>query len=306
MPVRFLTSSHPQPINIHAPDPPGNIPPVPLDSEVHCVYRYNNCTSKEKCFTRSRIGPSHSSEDIPSRVYTFADNSLKFEARFESGNLRKANQVGEFEYELYLQHDLYTGKYAQWFFFQVRNMRPGVRYRFAIMNLIKPASLYSEGMRPLFYSEKRAAASKIGTLSHITHVVYVMTPSLGWLPHGENVFYYKNHLKYRLSDRSSKERSYYSLNWSCEFPHAEDACYFSHSYPYTYSDLQAFLEKLHKCPLRSKVCRQKLLCTSLAGNMVHLLTITNPSSSPAEMKAKRAIVVSARVHPGEFSPSRSH
>ena len=165
-PVKFLTFSHPHPIEIHPPDVPQDIPPVPPDSEVHCVYRYNNCSGKEKCFTKSRIGPSHSHAEIPSRVYTFAENSLIFEARFESGNLRKANQVGEFEYELYLQHDLYTGKYAQWFFFQVRNMQPGAKYRFVIMNLIKPASLYSEGMRPLFYSEKRAASSsKIGTLS---------------------------------------------------------------------------------------------------------------------------------------------
>ena len=173
IPVKFLTSSHPQPIKISVPDAPQNIPPVPLDSEVHCVYRYNNCSSKEKCFTKSRIGPSHSLEDIPSRLFSFAENSLKFEARFESGNLRKANQVGEFEYELYLQHDLYTGKYAQWFFFQVRNMQPGVRYRFVIMNLIKPASLYSEGMRPLFYSDKRANSSKIGTQFLETHYYFI-------------------------------------------------------------------------------------------------------------------------------------
>lgn len=117
------------------------------------------------------------------------------------------------------------------------------------------------------------------------------------------MFYYKNHLKYKVTDRSNKERSYYSLSWSCEFPHTDDTCYFSHCYPYTYSDLQAYLETLHKSPLRSKICRQKLLCTTLAGNMVHLLTITNPSSSPAETRAKRAIVISARVHPGETNSS---
>ncbi|KAI6652134.1 hypothetical protein LOD99_4679 [Oopsacas minuta] len=286
IPVKFIISSQPLPIKIQTSDPPPDPPPIPLESDVHCVYRYNNCTTKEKCFTKSRIGSSHSTEDIPSRVYEFKENSLKFEARFESGNLRKANQVGEYDYELYLQHDLYTGKYAQWFFFQVRNMTPGVKYRFVIMNLIKPASLYSEGMRPLFYSQKQAASHKTG-----------------WLPHGENVFYYKNHNKYRVSDKSTKERSYYSLSWTCDFLHADDTCYFSHCYPYTYSDLQIYLERLHKCPLRSKICRQKLLCTSLAGNMVHLLTITNPSSSPAETRAKRAIVISARVHPGETNSS---
>ena len=47
----------------------------------------------------------------------------------------------------------------------------------------------------------------------------------------------------------------------------------------------------------------KILCRSLAENLVHLLTITNPSSNDEETKNKRAIVLTARVHPGETNSS---
>ena len=37
--------------------------------------------------------------------------------------------------------------------------------------------------------------------------------------------------------------------------------------------------------------------------MVHLLTVTTPSSHLAEAKQKRAVVVTSRVHPGETNSS---
>lgn len=36
------------------------------------------------------------------------DKTLQFESRFESGNLRKAMKVGDFEYELFLKNDYGT------------------------------------------------------------------------------------------------------------------------------------------------------------------------------------------------------
>ena len=41
----------------------------------------------------------------------------------------------------------------------------------------------------------------------------------------------------------------------------------------------------------------------MAENLVHLLTITNPSSNEEENTSKKAIVLSARVHPGETNSS---
>lgn len=82
---------------------------------------------------------------------------------------------GVYDYELTLRTDLYTTKHTQWFYFRVRNMKAGVTYRFTIINLMKSSSLYSQGMRPLLYSE-RAAEEK----------------GVGWQRTGANIKYYRN------------------------------------------------------------------------------------------------------------------
>lgn len=69
---------------------------------------------------------------------------------------------GLYEYELTLRADMYTGKHTQWFYFRVRNMKAGVNYRFTIVNLMKSSSLYSQGMRPLLYSERAAKETSVG------------------------------------------------------------------------------------------------------------------------------------------------
>ena len=48
------------------------------------------------------------------------DTTLKFESRFESGNLLDAVQVSEFEYDLRVRPDLFTENRAQWFYFRVQ------------------------------------------------------------------------------------------------------------------------------------------------------------------------------------------
>lgn len=78
---------------------------------------------------------------------------MVFESRFESANLRKAVQIYENEYDLILKPDFLTKNHTQWFYFRVQNTRANKTYRFNIINLLKPDSLYNHGMKPLFYSE---------------------------------------------------------------------------------------------------------------------------------------------------------
>ena len=71
------------------------------------------------------------------------DQTLIFESRFESGNLRRALLIGENTYNLILKYDYGTTNYTQWYYFKVSNVRKDVRYKFNIINLIKPDSSYN-------------------------------------------------------------------------------------------------------------------------------------------------------------------
>ena len=114
-------------------------------------------------------------------------------------------------------------------------------------------------------------------------------------------------------------REYYSLTWTWTATHDNDTVYFAHCYPYTYTvrghraarrpvalakplltpgpascqDLQNYLTALALDPKRSAVCRQRVLCRTLAGNVCDLLTITNFGVSQAEMARRK--VGQARV-----------
>ncbi|XP_055899495.1 cytosolic carboxypeptidase 2-like isoform X31 [Biomphalaria glabrata] len=235
-------------------------------------------------FMKSRVGGSRNGCDQCSiSLESENDTTLIFESRFESGNLGKAVQVGERDYELWLRHDLYTNKHTQWFYFRVSNTRADVEYRFTIVNFMKSDSLYNDGMKPVMYSEKEAELNKVG-----------------WIRAGNNIKYYKNNLRYEMG---KGERYYYSMTWTIQFKHDRDTVYFSHCYPYTYTDLQNYLLDLTNDPIKSRICKQRVLCRTLAGNLVYVITITSASQNPEDMKHKKAVVVTSRVHPGESNSS---
>lgn len=54
---------------------------------------------------------------------------------------------GQFEYELVLKTDVFTKRHTQWYYFRVRNMIPGIIYKFRIVNLLKRDSLYNHGKK---------------------------------------------------------------------------------------------------------------------------------------------------------------
>ncbi|XP_065831156.1 cytosolic carboxypeptidase 2-like [Oscarella lobularis] len=275
--IRYVPSQR-EPLN--KPEPDVHVPKHKPGSG-RLVYSYPSIP--DRYFTKARIGKSLQSDGVHPTLNGSDDNVLLFESRFESGNLQKAIQIGPYSYQLWLRCDLFTVKHTQWYYFRVQNTKAGVTYRFTIMNLLKSDSLYNHGMKLLMYSEREAVRRRIG-----------------WHRVGHHIKYCKNNL--RREDCKS-EQYCYSLTWQCEFPHSDDTCYFAHSYPYAYSDMQDYLKALAKDSLRSQFCKQRILCRSVAGNLVHLLTITSPSSSLIEAEAKQAVVVTARVHPGETNGS---
>ncbi|KAM9302117.1 cytosolic carboxypeptidase 2 [Gastrophryne carolinensis] len=266
---------HPEPFYRHT----GKecMPPVSFEGEGKVVYEIKPAC-KGSYFTSSRPGGRRCISNTSS-LNGISNNDLQFESRFESGNLQKAVKVGAYDYELTLRTDLYTSKHTQWFYFQVKNTKKGIPYRFTITNLMKSNSLYNAGMKPLLYSEQDAAVR-----------------GEGWKREGKDIKYCRN-------PHSQGGRSLYLLTWSFEFPHDNDTCYLAHCFPYTYSDLNRDLQKWTSDPTCSQYCKLRALCRSLAGNTVYLLTITSPSVNPALATNKKAVVVTARVHPGETNGS---
>ncbi|KAJ0069335.1 hypothetical protein NL108_004198, partial [Boleophthalmus pectinirostris] len=250
------------------------------------VYSVGHAT-KHPFFTCSRVGGS----PAPKKNATCfeikkTDHVLEFESRFESGNLQRAVQVGPFDYELTIRCDLYTKKHTQWFYFRVRNMKAGAKYRFTIVNLMKSNSLYNYGMKPLLYSERAAKENGVG-----------------WQRTGFNIRYYRNCSQVGENTNESDTKALYCLTWSLQFPFESDTCFVSHCYPYTYSRLQNYLQRVSSNESVASYCKLRILCHSLAGNAVYAMTITSQGESKSEGTAKRTVVVTARVHPGETNGS---
>ncbi|KAJ3034568.1 Cytosolic carboxypeptidase 2 [Rhizophlyctis rosea] len=224
-------------------------------------------------------------DDAPMKPYyqlkSAEDTTLLFESRFESGNLQEAVRVDTFEYDLKVRQDTNTRGHTQWFFFRLHNVVPSQPYCFNITNLMKPDSLYNYGMQPLMYSERAAELDGVG-----------------WHRVGTDISYY------RSADESAyAQRALHTLTFSITFEYARDTVYFAHCYPYTYSDLQRYLYNLKQDPVRSTLFRHRILCHSLGGNNLDLLTLTTPVQTPQDLARRKGIIISARVHPGETNSS---
>jgi len=88
-----------------------------------------------------------------------------------------------------------------------------------------------------------------------------------------------------------------------EFPYSDDLCYITHCYPYTYSHLHQWLLRMEQDSSKWRHVDKQVLCKSLAGNDVFLLTITDKSASEQELSQRKGVILSARVHPGETNSS---
>ncbi|KAI2661304.1 Cytosolic carboxypeptidase 1 [Labeo rohita] len=187
-----------------------------------------------------------------------------------------------FEYDLILNSDINSNHYHQWFYFEVGNMRPGVRYRFNIINC----------MQVLMYSVQDA-----------------INGSPHWLRMGSDICYYKNHFsRSSIAAGGQKGKSYFTLTFTVTFQHKDDVCYFAYHYPYTYSMLKMHLQKLSALRTAQIYYRQDDLCETLGGNSCPLLTITAmPESSSddhvSQFRSRPVVFLSARVHPGETNSS---
>uniref|UniRef100_A0A8D2JE85 Cytosolic carboxypeptidase 1 n=1 Tax=Varanus komodoensis TaxID=61221 RepID=A0A8D2JE85_VARKO len=218
---------------------------------------------------------------------------LKFNSKFESGNLRKVIQIRKNEYDLILNSDINSNHYHQWFYFEVSGMRTGIAYRFNIINCEKTNSQFNYGMQPLMYSVQEALNGRPW-----------------WIRVGIDICYYKNHFsRSSIAAGGQKGKSYYTMTFTVSFLHKDDVCYFAYHYPYTYSALMMHLQKLESTHNPQQVYfRQDALCETLSGNSCPIVTITAmPESNYYEhicqFRNRPYIFLCARVHPGETNAS---
>ena len=93
-------------------------------------------------------------------------------------------------------------------------------------------------------------------------------------------------------------RSYYSLSFNYKFQHDDDTVYFAYHVPLTYQDMMQDLYEIESDPIRRSFLTRKTLVKTIGGIDCELLTITEKGEL-SEMQKKMAVVISARVHPGE-------
>lgn len=252
-------------------------------------------------------------------VYTYEDrysfsriisnDSLIFDSHFESGNLYSAFRVmsaSELKYpgqvfkkqfyDLYMHNDLNSKGSTQWFYFCISNIKIGQEITFYIRNYQKPDSLFNSGMRPLFYSTKSGE---------------------GWKHCGLNVRYFPCNQKIKIDDNIveyidginnnkqsyNSSREYYCLAFSHLFTIDDDVCYFAYSLPYTYTDLQNYINTLFMNENRKQYLKRQLLCKEVSGNNCELLTITNKSHSLQNLTSRLVVFILGRIHPGETNSS---
>ncbi|XP_018043707.1 PREDICTED: cytosolic carboxypeptidase 1-like [Atta colombica] len=206
---------------------------------------------------------------------------LQFESRFESGNLRKAIQIGPREYDLILTPDVNSGSRHQWFYFEVSNME-ATAYTFNIINCEKTNSQFNFGMKPILFSVTEAQCGRPG-----------------WVRTGVDICYYRN-----CYQRSIKGKTYFTTSFTVMFPHAYDVCYLAYHFPYTYSRLMTNIWNWTKSVSVANVYfRAETLCETLNDNENPVLTITSPDSKTNPIHTRKMIFLTSRVHPGESNAS---
>lgn len=67
--------------------------------------------------------------------------------------------------------------------------------------------------------------------------------------------------------------------------------------------MQRYITRLEADPKKKTRFRRKELCKSIAGNTVDIMIITSFGSDFEEMKKRKGVVISSRVHPGETNSS---
>ncbi|XP_058978180.1 cytosolic carboxypeptidase 6 isoform X1 [Musca domestica] len=193
-----------------------------------------------------------------------------FDAAFETGNLGKANLIGDFEYDLFLRPDTCNPRYRFWFNFTVDNVKQDQKVIFNLVNISKSRNLFNSGLTPLVKSSSR--------------------PKWQRLPK-KHVFYY----------RSPHHQNHYVLSFVFCFDKEDDVYQFALAPPYSYSRLQSYLNVIENRQNQAeKKFTKSVLTKSLQNRNVDLITIDHVTgklkTNRIDRSFIRVIVILCRSH----------
>lgn len=201
------------------------------------------------------------------------DKTLRFNSRFESGNLSLAYQLSPDTYHLILEYDKNKSGSCQWFYFQIKNIKKDIKYTFNISGFHKFGGVFTSGAKVFIYSQQGAKQTGIS-----------------WVRDGFNY-------QFGITKRTEKSIRC-TLQFQIKFNYNNDTVYFAYGIPYSYSFLLQSIDNWQKkC---GAIFSHETLCQSYGGRDCPLITITNPSIPDTN---KQYLMFTARCHPGESNGS---
>jgi hypothetical protein len=204
---------------------------------------------------------------LPTRVSP-SDRLLRFNSRFESGNLLSAYSLGGDAYHLVLKYDPNRSETCQWFYFQLSNVRCDIRYHFYISGFHKLTSVFCTGSKVFAYSRKNATRN-----------------NTAWFRTGSGYAY----------GRAGEGRA--TLQFQTHFPFDNDIVYLAYAIPYTYTALKRDIANWTK--QYPSLISEESLCQTVGRRSCPILTI----DATPENSNKPCIFITARIHPGETPSS---
>ena len=112
-----------------------------------------------------------------------------------------------------------------------------------------------------------------------------------------------NNCKEKEKEKENNPQNFHTLTFSFDFSKITTDIkyvYFAYCYPYTYSQLTTYLTSLSNY---KKILRIDTIGQTLDNNKLYMLIITNFEDSFETLANKKAVIFTARVHPGESSSS---